>query len=264
MTTNESGEKTIKATATAFEIIERVAAGDAPSVSDIAEDLGYSRSTVHYHLQTLVQSRHVLRHDGGYRLGLRMSRLGEEAKRNHPLHGVVDGAAGDLAEETGMPAFVGVEEGGKLVCLSRSDDENVPGMDVAVGREFDMHALAHGQAILSSMDADEVADLIERRGLAAHTDATIDDEALLSERLETVRDLGFAYSPGEYAAGVSTIAAPVVSRATDEVVGAIGVAAESDRIDDPYKQAKARRFSDELPEQVRRAARILGDSVADA
>lgn len=264
MTVNEAEPKTIKATATAFEIIERIGAGDSPSVSDIADDLGYSRSTVHYHLQTLVQSRHVLRDDDGYRLGLRMANLGEEAKQTHPLHGVVDDAVESLAEETDTLAFVGVEEGGKLVCLARSDGRSVDGLDVGVGREFDLHALAHGQAILSSRPLDEAEELIAPHGLAEHTDATLTSVDALGERIRTVRDIGFAYSPEEYADGVSTIAAPVVRQATDEVVGAIGVAAASDRIDDPYKQAKARRFSDELSKHVRRTARILSDSIADA
>ncbi|ELY97640.1 helix-turn-helix domain-containing protein [Natrialba aegyptia] len=47
--------KQIKSTRTAFTIIERVSSTDGATVSELAETLGRSKSTVHAHLQTLTE-----------------------------------------------------------------------------------------------------------------------------------------------------------------------------------------------------------------
>jgi DNA-binding IclR family transcriptional regulator len=259
MLTPDDGTKTIGATKTAFDIIEAVARNDSPNVSEITAGVDCSRSTVYYHLKTLEASRYVFRDDEGYRLGLRMAHFGERAKRHQPLHGATGDVVENLAEETGLPAFVGVREGDKLVCFSRSSTDFVDGLSMHVGREYGLHCLAHGQAVLSCLDESVVREIEATHGLVEHTDETLTDVEALLDRLETVEEVGIAYSAGEYDARVSTVAAPVVSESMGRVVGAIGIAGPTDRIDDPYKQAKARRFSDESPEQIRRAAQILSN-----
>ncbi|MFB6141194.1 MAG: IclR family transcriptional regulator [Halosimplex sp.] len=263
MITPDDEMKTIGATKTAFDIVEAVARNDTPSVSEITEEVACSRSTVYYHLKTLEQSRYVFRDEDGYRLGLRMAHFSERAKRHQPLYGTTGDVLANLAEETGLPAFVGVQEGGKLVCFSCSSSGPVEGLPIHVGREYGLHCLAHGQAILSCLDESVVREIEATHGLARRTDDTLTDTATLLDRLETVEKVGIAYSAGEYDPGVSTIAAPVISESVDRVVGAIGVAGPTDQIDDPYKQAKARRFSDESPEQIRRAAQILSNHLHD-
>jgi len=259
MLPSNENSKTIGATQTAFDIIETVARKDSPNVSEITQEVDASRSTVYYHLRTLEQGRYVFREEDGYRLGLRMAHFGERSKRHQPLHGVTGDVVADLAEETGMTAFVGVEEGGKLVCFSCSAPDSIEGLHIYVGQEYGLHCLAHGQAILSYLDERAVEDIATATELPQHTDETLTESEELLDRLETVEEVGIAYSAGEYDPGVSTIAAPILLEPTDSVAGAIGIVGPHDQIDNPYKQAKARRFSDESPEQIRRAARILSN-----
>lgn len=255
-------EKTIQSTQTAFDIIEVIAERDRPSISEIAETVDYSRSTVHYHLKTLERNRYVVRDEEGLRLGLRMARLGDLALRKHRLEGVVEKPADDLAAETDATAHVAVAEGEKLVWLYRSPNDERGDLGADVGEETHLHCTAYGQAILAHAPAETVDALAADTGLPAVTDRTITDPGALRERLETVRELGFAYSEEEFREGVSSIAAPVLD-ADGDVVGAVGITDSRDRIHDPYKQTKARRFSEERPGQVGKAARIVSDHVAD-
>lgn len=262
MITSDSDEKVIGATETAFDIVETIADIESPTVSEITRDVNCCRSTVYYHVKTLERGRYIL-HDGdGYRLGLRMARFSEQAKRTHPLYEAADGVPEELAEETGLSAFVAVEEGGKLVCLAKSETSPPPAITLSIGREYELHTLAHGQAILTCLSDERVEEVVSAHGLTARTDATLTDPGPLVERLKLVEEVGVAYSAGEYAEGVSTLAAPVVTESGDEVAGAIGVVGPVETIDDPYKQAKARRFSDEHTEHVRRAAQILSNHLA--
>lgn len=262
MTPNHTQEKTIKSTRTAFDIIEAVAELDRPTVSEIAEEVDHSRSTVHYHLKTLQQQRYVISDDHGVRLGLRMARLGSVSLRNHRLTGVVEKPAEDLAAETDSAAHVAVKEGGKLVWLYRSSTAKDDDLPTAVGAETPIHCTAYGQAILAHMPSEAVSDLVDSHGLPAVAAETLTDRNALAERLDTVRDLGFAYSAQEYREGINSIAAPIVV-AEGEVVGSIGITDSHGRIDDPYKHTKARRFSDELPGLVRKAAQIASDHYTD-
>lgn len=262
MESSTTEEKTIKSIKTAFDIIEIIAEADRPSISEIAAEVGHSRSTVHYHLKTLEQDRYVIRNEEGLRLGLRVARLGNLSLRKHNFHGIVEKYADDLAAETNAIAHVAVKENDKIVWLYRSSDGEVNDLQTEVGKETYMHCTAYGQVILAYMPDESVNTLIKSSGLPAITDQTITESNVLEERLTTIRELGFAYSAEEFYRGVSSIAAPIFNDA-DTVVGAIGITDTDSRINNPYKHVKARRFSDELPSYVQKAARIAGDHVSD-
>jgi DNA-binding IclR family transcriptional regulator len=262
MQTDHKEEKTIKSTRTAFDIIEVIAARDRPSITEIADAVDCSRSTVHYHLRTLQRDDYVIRGEGGLRLGLRMARLGNVALRKHRLTGVVEQTTDDLAAETDAVAHVAVEEGNNLVWLYRSAPETRDDCPTEVGEAVDLHCTAYGQAILAHVPVEVLETVVADSGLREVTEQTLTSRAALEERLSTIRQLGFAYSPEEYRTGLSSIAAPIFD-GRDEVVGSIGITDTQSRIDDPYKHPKARRFSDELPGHVQKAARIVSDHVVE-
>ncbi len=262
MESNATDGKTIQSIETAFAIIEHIAETDRPSVSEIAAEVGCSRSTAHYHLKTLQQNRYVIRDTEGLRLGLRVARLGDLALRESDLHGIIEKNADDLAAETDAIAHVAVKEGEKMVWVYRSSDGKITDLQTEVGRETYVHCTAYGQAILAYMPEERVNALIERFGLPAITDQTITEADDLEEQLEVIREIGFAYSVGGFHREMSSIAAPIFDT-TGTVVGTIGITNASKHINNPYKHAKARRFSDELPSHVQKAARIASDNLAD-
>lgn len=258
METNSTPKKKIKSTQTAFDIIESIAEAERPSVSDIAEEVDHSRSTVHYHLQTLQQNRYVVRDEKGFRLGLRMAHLGNLALRKHRLTGIVEKIADGLAADTDAVAHVAVKERNKLVWLYRSEDSHIEDLPTTVGNQVELHCTAYGQAILAHLPEESVASVLAECSLPAHTENTLTDRDTLEDRLSKVRQLGFAYSSGEFVDGIASIASPIISD-EDGVIGAIGVTTLDNQIENPYMHTKARRFSDELPGKIRDTARIVGD-----
>ncbi|WP_276253083.1 IclR family transcriptional regulator [Halomontanus rarus] len=263
MGTKDTRDKTIKSTQTAFDIIDIIASRDRPSTTEIATEVEYSRSTVHYHLKTLKQNRYVIQDDDGLRLGLRMARLGNLALEQHGLRGVIEKPADNLSTEANATAHVAVKEQNKLVWLYRSEDHELDEFVVDPGMETDIHCTAYGQAILAHIPSDTVDEIVGTYGLPAKTDQTLTTREEFDDRLSTIRKLGFAYSAEEHTTGVSSIAAPIIDDQTDEVVGAIGISDRDDQISNPYKHTKARRFSDALPGLVQQAAQIAGDKVTN-
>lgn len=255
-------EKMIQSTRTAFDIIETIAERDRPSITTIADAVGCSRSTVHYHLKTLQQNNYVIRNEEGLRLGLRMARLGNLALRSHHLTGIIEKTTDNLAMEADTVAYVTVMEGNKLVCLYRSSNQKRDGLQMDIGKEIGLHCTAAGQAILAHLSHNTVETIVHDSELPAATEHTLTNRDELQERLKTIRQIGIAYSSQEYQVGFSSIAAPIFEKPS-EVVGAIGIIDSHSRVGNPYNNPKARRFSDELPDHVQRAARITGDHVSD-
>lgn len=259
---NTSGKK-IKSTQTAFDIIEAIAACEQPSVSEIADDVEHSRSTVHYHLQTLQDNRYVIRGTDGLRLGLKLSHLGNLALRKHRLSGVVEKPAEDLSAETGAVVHVAVREGTNLVWLYRSENPGIDDLSTDVGTQLPLHSTAYGQAILAHLTEETVDSVVTACGLPALTEHTVTDTDSLDKRLSMVRQLGFAYSAEEFMEGIASIACPIIDE-SEEVVGAIGITDIDSQIDDPYMHTKARRFSDELPGTVKDTARVVGEHMIES
>ncbi|MUW13984.1 helix-turn-helix domain-containing protein [Halorubrum sp. CBA1125] len=262
METDSTSKKRIKSTQTAFDIVEAIAERDRPSVSDIAEEVDHSRSTVHYHLQTLQQNRYVIRDDEGLRLGLRMAHLGRLALRKHRLTGIVEKMTEELATDTNAVSHAAVKEGDKLVWLYRSEDPHLEELPTSVGKQVELHCTAYGQAILAHLPSDSLESVLAECGLPAHTENTLTDRDELESRLSKVRQLGFAYSSEEFIDGIASIASPIVSD-EDGVLGAIGITTFDSRIENPYMHTKARRFSDELPGKIKDTARVASDRLGD-
>ncbi|MFC6613598.1 IclR family transcriptional regulator [Halopenitus salinus] len=255
--------KTIKSTKTAFDIIEMIAREDRPTTSQIASEIEYSRSTTHYHLQTLQQNRYVV-HDGdGFRLGLRIAHLGNMAVRQHRLGGMVEQVADDLAADTGRIAQVAVMEAGEGVWLYSSGHAELEEWSTEVGTGFDLHATAYGQAILAYLSEETADEWITAHDLRSHTERTPTSRDALEEQLSTVREHRFAYSSDEFVPGITTLAAPILGEKERTIIGAIGITDHTDRIDDPYRHTKAKRFSDEPRKLVQRAARLTSDRLSD-
>lgn len=264
MGTQDTTGKSIKSTQTAFDIIETIANRDRPSVTEIASAVEHSRSTVHYHLKTLKRNRYVIQDDDGLRLGLRMTHLGDLARQQHDLSGVVEEAADNLARKADADACVAVKERNKLVWLYRATNRALPEFTATSGRETTIHSTAYGQAILAYTPPETVDEIVESQGLPAETERTLTTREELDQRLSMVRELGVAYSSEEHTVGISSIAAPILDESTDEVLGAIGISNYHDEIHDPYKHPKAQRFSDELPGLVKQTAQIASNAVPDS
>ena len=260
MITDETEGKKIKSAETVFDILECIRELDGAGVSEVARQLDYSKSTIHYYLQTLEQRGYLHKEEGKHRLGLRLVNLGENARQQHDLFDFVEPKTEELAAETGMAAHAAAEDGGKAIFLSKAAN----GDEVAthVGMKTDLHCTAYGKAILAHMSEEAVDRIVGQGNLPQWTEHTVSQRADLDRQLETIRDVDIAYANQEFVEGTSSIAAPILDDATNEVYGAIGISGAADRITDPRKHIKIRRFSGEYRELVERSARIVSERIA--
>ena len=259
--TNTTKRKTIQSAETVFDILECIQRLDGAGVSEIAKELDYSKSTIHYYLTTLEQRQYLIRDGDCFRLGFQLVTLGAHARQQHELFDIVEQKTKYLAAESGAVAHTLVEDGGEGVFLSRAvGDRDV---ETHVGMRTDLHCTAYGKAILAHLPSESVDQILGAEDLPRRTAHTTTKREELTEQLETIRDISLAYADEEFAEGMSSIAAPILYGNTGEVYGAIGISDAPDQIPDPRKHRKARRFSGQVPEFVERTARIVSERIAE-
>lgn len=262
MATHEPEGKKIKSVDTAFETIEYLdAVGGAP-LSEIVDHIGRSRSTTYYYLKTLQARRYVSKEDDEYRVGLRFLNLGSRTLERTDLHGIGEQEADVLATQRQGVAHIVATTPEKAVVIFQTGDGQREQLEFRMGTEIGLHASAYGKAILANLPEDAQSTYITR-DLESCTDRTITSAEGLIEELDSVRELGFAYSENEYREGCCSIAAPIFRGASDVVVGAIGLTKQSGEIEDPTEQYKAQRFMEDLPWQIQRTARAISDRLTE-
>lgn len=252
-TTNDRTADTegkVKSLETAFRIIDTIEKLDGAGVTEVSDHMSVAKSTVHDHLKTL-ESNDFLRKegDGTYRVGLRFLDHGGLARSRLELFQTSKTEVENLADKTGELANLIVEENGLGVYIDYATGNEAVNLDTYLGKRERLHSTAFGKAILAHLPSSRVDRIIDRRGLPAETERTITSCERLEDRLEAVRENGFAVDDEERLEGLCCVAAPIRNSA-DDVVGAISISGPAGRL-------KGGRLTDELADEVMRTANII-------
>lgn len=243
-------DQPVKSLVTAIRVLEAVEALDDPGVTDIADEVGVAKSTVFDHLKTLEANCFVVKTDeNSYRIGLRFLDFGGRVRSQLELYRIAKDEVSKLADETGELVNLVVEEHGLGVYVDYVKGADSINLDTYVGKREHLHNTAFGKAMLAYMPEARVDAIIERRGLPAETTETVTSRADLEERLDRVRELGFAVDREERLDGLRCVAAPIKG---DEagVRGAVSISGPTSRLQDD-------RLMNELADEVMRTANII-------
>lgn len=238
-----NGSRIIKSDETLISVIEALKEGDKTGVSEIADALNIANSTAHGHLATLLEYGLVRKTGSEYRLGLQFLDYGEAARRGHPLYESTADTVESLAKETQEKVWCIVEEDGRAVYLNGASGDRSVKTHAREGQHTDLHHLAAGKAILSSLSEERVEEIIAKHGLEPKTEHTITDEAELFDELERVRERGAAYNIDESVIGLHAVGVSIHDAAGD-VLGAISVSAPANRMSEE-------RMSEALAEELK-------------
>ncbi|SDR08716.1 IclR family transcriptional regulator [Halopelagius longus] len=200
----------IKSIATCFRIVEQIQADGSAGISELAREVGLSKSAVYKHVQTLCRLGYLVREGDEYHLSLKFLMLGTEARKRLPLT-VAERVVTELAETTGHTTNFIARENDRGIYALRVEPEGMTSKAQLEGKEAPLHATAGGKSIFAYLDEDERDEIIERTGLEAFTDKTITDRAVLDEELQSVRDKRVAFDREEFIDGVQCVASPVLA-----------------------------------------------------
>lgn len=239
---------------TLFDVIQCIKAGEGMSLSAIAGELDYAKSTVHRHLRTLDHLGYVVERDDGYHVSLRFLDIGDTARKSYTGYKLVSNKVEEIANETGERAQFFVEENCEAVYLARSVGERAVRTDPGIGSRIPLYAASAGKAILAELPENELFDIIERIEFTPVTEHTITDRDELLAELEAVRDRGYAFNREESLRGTHASGVAICGPEGD-VIGGLSVTGPSHRL-------KGERFKTELPNLLLGAANELELNIA--
>ncbi|WP_425842851.1 IclR family transcriptional regulator [Agrococcus sp. TSP3-2-1] len=178
--------------------------------TDIVEETGLAKATVHRILATLVEQGFVSGDsERGYQPGARFLSIAGSAISRLDISSIAEPIVDELVREVDCTVHVGVENGAEMVYVIRRDSSKPYRMGSRVGLSIPMHCSGMGKAVLAAWSPEQVDRLIDQVGLPARTENTITDPARLHEELARVRERGYSLDLGENERGTVCVSAPI-------------------------------------------------------
>jgi DNA-binding IclR family transcriptional regulator len=197
-------------------------------------------STVYRYLRTLAAFGFVERHDGGYRLGPRVTIGSGALVTAETLLRAAGPALHRLVEESGETAAIMRRVGTSAMCLAQVESPQPLRVALSPGAALPLHAGAPAKVLLAYAP-EEILEEVIGLGLEPLTRST-PDAARLRADLEAILRTGAARSDGESIAGSTSIAVPIL--AADGIVGSMCLVAPSSRVTEAWARRAERLLRD--------------------
>jgi len=227
--------KTVKSDETLIRILEAIQEMNGAGITEIADEIGFSKSSVYRHIVTLEQHGFLDKHGTDYRIGLRFLEFSVEARNDRLIYQEGKHRVDEIAEDTGEKVWIITEENGKACYLYRAQGSHPVKTYAAEGQFTELHHLAAGKAILAHLPEERVDRIVAQQGLTSQTKNTITEIQTLKQELKTIRERGVAYNDEESMIGLRAIGVPI-QKADEKVYGAISVSAPANRMSDDRQQ----------------------------
>lgn len=201
------------------------------SLADIAAHAQLPASTTHRMLAELIAWGGVEKAASGYRLGLKMWRLGTRHVGTRTLRQVSLPYLEDLLALTQQNVTLAVLDGAAALYVERLLAHDSVLVLADVGRRLPLHATGVGLVLLAwggDLLLNEVLDTGPRRYLPG----TVVDPDAIRQRLAEIRRTGVATTRDEMTANATSVAAPIRD-ARGDVVAALSIIVPSSSPADP-------------------------------
>lgn len=170
-----------------FVIVEYLQEYSSGRVTEIANELGLSKSPVHKHLQTLYANDYLTKDGDIYRLGVRYLDVGGSIRDRLEGTNLIKPKVREFAEQPDEVAHFMTEDRGYSVVPYKEVGRDGVFTRPRVGTRLPLNQVCLGKAMLAYMDEDRVQEIISRRGLPAateHISPTESDSSRSSVKLE--------------------------------------------------------------------------------
>ena len=200
------------------------------SVIEAATLVRWPRSTTYRLMAQFEKARFLDRDDetGRYRLGIRLSWLGELAQRSTSLQRIAQPVLLRLSRQTGETATLLVLADGEGTAVLHSEGSHRVVAKGLLGRYWPLHASAGGKALLAWLPEEERRPLL-KKARTKYTPTTITGDAVLTRELKQVRERGYSTVRGEFMDDVWGAAVPVFNH-RNELVAAITLGGPRSRV----------------------------------
>jgi IclR family pca regulon transcriptional regulator len=205
-------------------------------ITDIADKLKMSKSTVHRYASTLVALGYLERPSTSrkYRLGLQVADLGMTALNSTGLHDHARPFLEELRQSSGYTVSIAVLDGTNIRYVDRllsfRREQAKIDLNLRPGSTLPAYCTSMGKVLLAYLPEDELRQRIDDMSEpVTHAQKAITSKRTLLLELMQVRERGLAINDEGYAPELISIAVPVRNDGGD-VVAAINTAAHTSTI----------------------------------
>lgn len=203
------------------------------TLSEIAARAALDRGTAFRLVQTLIDLGYLqsIPQSRRFRLGLACLDLGYTVLSAGTLRALAEPLLRELVPLVSDAASLGALDGGDVIYLARvGTGLDRHKMDRRPGTRIPAYSAALGHILLAHLPRDEQIRRLELRPRIKLSERTLTDLDALLDRLELVRQQGYAVSDGENAYGLRTLAAPIFDQ-QGSVAAGLSVTADATRMD---------------------------------
>ena len=227
------------------------------SVTEISQELGMTKGTVHRVLSTLTARKFVHQNSKTkmYGLGVRTLEIGIDSKRERFLRIAMAPFLMELYETCGETVNAAVWEYNAIRYIYRLESEELLRISTTAGARFPGYCAATGKILLSYFSNEDIRQIYSlNNSLKKYTQHTITSVDELIQEIEKVRVRKVAFDDEEALVGVYCVAAPVLN-SKGECVAAISISAPKNRV--------TANTSDILAKLVSETSRKISSSLSE-
>ncbi|MDO8301310.1 IclR family transcriptional regulator [Lacisediminimonas sp.] len=227
--------------------------GAHPTIEQLAERVGLTRSNTHRTLQTLVHAGFVERDpvNGGYCTTMKLFALGVRQINRLDLRKIAQPQMAMLARQSGETVHLSVLDNLDVIYIDKIDSVQPIHAYSIVGGRAPAYAVATGKALLA---AEGDACLARLPGqLKSYTSSTVTDLAVLEKELKKAAKNGYAINRGEWRNGVGGLASPVFN-GLQRPIAALGISGPTERL----TLARMRELAPMVVEAARQVSQGMG------
>lgn len=192
-------------------------------VTDIAAQMGLSKSTIHGLVQTLAEAGYLEQnHDNKrYRLGMKLFQLGCLVQDRMDIREIAKPYLQRLSDEFNLTAHMGLYRDYQMVYIDKVDAKNAHIIYSQIGKNVPMYCTGIGKAVFAYLPAQEQTYLMNQNREAV-TPNTIIDENDLRQELDSIHKQGYAIDQEEIELGLFCVAVPIFDH-QGEPLGALSI-----------------------------------------
>lgn len=180
-------------------------------LSEIAEQLGLNKSTVHGIINTLKFHGLIEQDEKSqkYRLGLYLIMLGETVVNSLDVRSFGLPIVEDICQKLEETVHVCVLDCTDIVYIDKRECANSIRISTKIGSKFPAYCTADGKVLISYLDRSKQLRIIPD-DIPKFTTNTITDKMEFVNQLDKIRENGYAIDNEEYEVGLVCVAAPVL------------------------------------------------------
>ncbi len=203
-------DNSVQSLSRAFDILESLSADrKGKRLTDISDELGLHKSTVHRMLGAMQDRGYVEQIDKKYKLGLRFIHLSSQLLNSIELKTEAEPFLRKLSNETGQTVFLAIREGAEVVYIDKVEQFDSLRRYSIIGTRAPVYCTSLGRALLFDSTDDELKEFFGKIKMNKKTAETVIDSDTLIAKIRQYSDRGWSEEAGEHQAGVRCAGAPV-------------------------------------------------------